>query len=141
MVTPFETPQEFLEVDGPLYTFANNPIAIAIFLVLSVLIFLWMIVAAYQSKGDKAKGSNPTVMSILLITSVLSLAESVYTPRMNRVREARVTHTTRVASRRVESQTPIQKALQLSATLLGITVATGTTRRRKRSRRSRKRRN
>ena len=141
MSSPFTTPQEFLEVEGPLYTFANSPIWIAVFLVLSVLILLWFIVASYGTKSDEGRGPNPTVMSILVITSVVSLAESIYTASVNRVREeAKRTPTTRIYSSSRTKRTPaIQRALQLPATLLGVSVVAGAVRRRKRSRRSKRR--
>ncbi|MGF1480134.1 MAG: hypothetical protein ACFB4I_11670 [Cyanophyceae cyanobacterium] len=141
MSSPFSTPQEFLEVEGPLYTFANSPIWIAVFLILSVLIFLWFIVASYGTKSGEGRGPNPTVMSILLITSVVSLAESIYTASVERVREeARRAPTARTySSSRPKKTAAIQRALQLPATLLGISFVTGATQRRKRSRRIKRR--
>ena len=67
MSSPFKTSQEFLEVKGPLYTFANNPVWIGVFLILSVLIFLWFIYASYQTKRDETNTPtpNPTVTQFI----------------------------------------------------------------------------
>ena len=127
MSSPFKTSQEFLEVKGPLYTFANSPVWIGVFLILSVLIFLWFIYASYQTKRDETNTPtpNPTVISLLLITSVLSLAESIYL-NTSKIKEQ-------------NARNPVVRVTkahgwQLPA-LLGITV--GTTRRRYRPKRRR----
>lgn len=79
MSSPFETPQEFLEVKGPLYTFADSPTWLTFFLVLSVIIFLWFIYASYQIKGSSnSNKSDPTVMGVLILTGFMSLAQSAY---------------------------------------------------------------
>ena len=79
MSSPFETPQEFLEVKGPLYTFANSPVWLTLFLILSVIIFLWFIYASYKIKGSSdSKNSDIATMSILILTGFISLAQSVY---------------------------------------------------------------
>lgn len=79
MSSPFETPQEFLEVKGPLYTFANSPVWLTVFLILSVIVFLWFIYASYQIKGGSdSKNSDIATMSILILTGFISLAQSVY---------------------------------------------------------------
>lgn len=125
MSSPFKTSQEFLEVKGPLYTFANSPVWLAVFLILSVLIFLWFIYASYQTKRDETNTPtpNPTVISLLIITSVLSLAESIYlnTSKVNQTAQNPVTRVT--------------KAQGWLPALLGITV--GATQRRYRPKRRR----
>lgn len=79
MSSPFETPQEFLKVKGPLYTFANSPVWLTLFLILSVMVFLWFIYASYQIKsGSNSKNSDIATMSILILTGFVSLAQSVY---------------------------------------------------------------
>ena len=126
MSSPFKTSQEFLEVKGPLYTFANSPVWIGVFLILSVLIFLWFIYASYQTKRDETNTPtpNPTVLSLLLITSVLSLAESVYL------------NTSKIKDQ--TARTPVVRVTKAHGwlpALLGITV--GATRRRSRPKRRR----
>jgi hypothetical protein len=82
MSSPFKTSKEFLEVKGPLYTFANNSVWLTFFLVLSVGILLWFIYASYQTnKSSKSSDSTARVMSVLLLTGFLSLAQSVYVSR------------------------------------------------------------
>lgn len=78
MSSPFKTSQEFLEVKGPLYTFANSPVWLTIFLIFSVIIFLWFIYASYKIKSDEPSASDPAVMSVLILTSFISLAQSAY---------------------------------------------------------------
>ncbi len=85
MSSPFQTPQEFLEVKGPLYTFANNPFWLILFLVISVVIFFWFIFASYKINGSKSTPANPAMMSILLLTSFLSLAQSAYISGTNKI--------------------------------------------------------
>ena len=78
MSSPFKTPQEFLEVKGPMYTFANSPFWLILFLVFTVLIFLWFIYASYQIKSSESSKSDPAVMSVLILTGFISLAQSAY---------------------------------------------------------------
>ena len=79
MSSPFKTSQEFLEVKGPLYTFANSSVWLTLFLVFSVVIFLWFIYASYTIKNSSdSKNPDPAMMSILLITGFISLAQSAY---------------------------------------------------------------
>ncbi|MBE9047229.1 hypothetical protein IQ255_22980 [Pleurocapsales cyanobacterium LEGE 10410] len=78
MSSPFKTPQEFLEVKGPLYTFANSSFWLTLFLVFTVLIFFWFIYASYKIKSKSNSDSDPAVMSVLILTGFLSLAQSVY---------------------------------------------------------------
>ena len=78
MSSPFKTPQEFLEVKGPLYTFTNSPVWLTIFLVLSVIIFLWFILASYKIKSSSNVNSDLTAMSIFILTGLVSVAQSIY---------------------------------------------------------------
>ncbi|MGF1589862.1 MAG: hypothetical protein ACFCU7_11575 [Pleurocapsa sp.] len=78
MSSPFKTSQEFLEVKGPLFTFANNYFWLTLFLVFSVIIFLWFIYASYTMKSGSEANSEIAMMSILLLTGFLSLAQSAY---------------------------------------------------------------
>ena len=78
MSSPFKTPQEFLEVKGPLYTFANSSFWLMLFLVFTVLIFLWFIYASYKIKASEPSKSDPAVMSVLILTGFISLAQSAY---------------------------------------------------------------
>lgn len=78
MSSPFKTPQEFLEVKGPLYTFANSPVWLTIFLVLSVVIFLWFIYASYKIKSSSDVNSDIAAMNIFILTGLISVAQSIY---------------------------------------------------------------
>ena len=78
MSSPFKTPQEFLEVKGPLYTFANSSVWLTIFLILSVIIFLWFIFASYKIKSSSNVNSDIATMSILILTGLISVAQSIY---------------------------------------------------------------
>lgn len=78
MSSPFQTSQEFLEVKGPLYTFANSPFWLTLFLVFTVLILLWFIYASYNIKSNDSSKSDPAVMSVLILTGFISLAQSAY---------------------------------------------------------------
>ncbi len=78
MSSPFKTSQEFLEVKGPLYTFANSPFWLILFLVFTVLIFFWFIYASYKIKSSEPSKSDPAVMSVLILTGFISLAQSAY---------------------------------------------------------------
>ena len=78
MSSPFKTPQEFLEVKGPLYTFANSSVWLTIFLILSVIIFLWFIFASYKIKSSSNVNSDIATMSILILTGFISVAQSIY---------------------------------------------------------------
>ena len=129
MSSPFKTSQEFLEVKGPLYTFANTPVWLGVFLILSVLIFLWFIYASYQTKRDETNTPtpNPTVISLLIITSVLSLAESIYlnTSKVNQTARNPVVRVTKAQSAWLPA-------------LLGMSVTGATRRHRSKRRRSKK---
>ena len=78
MSSPFKTSQEYLEVKGPLYTFANSPVWLTIFLILSVIIFLWFIYASYKIKSSSDVNSDIATMSILILTGFISVAQSIY---------------------------------------------------------------
>lgn len=78
MSSPFKTPQEFLEVKGPLYTFANSSVWLTIFLILSVIVFLWFIYASYKIKSSSNVNSDIATMSILILTGLISVAQSIY---------------------------------------------------------------
>ena len=78
MSSPFKTSQEFLEVKGPLYTFANSPVWLTIFLILSVIIFLWFIYASYKIKSSSDVNSDIAAISILILTGTIFVAQSIY---------------------------------------------------------------
>ena len=78
MSSPFKTSQEFLEVKGPLYTFANSPVWLTIFLILSVIIFFWFIYASYKIKSSSDVNSDIAAIGILILTGTISVAQSIY---------------------------------------------------------------
>ena len=78
MSSPFKTSQEFLEVKGPLYTFANSPVWLTIFLILSVIIFLWFVYASYRIKSSSNNNPDVTTISVFIVTGLISVAQSIY---------------------------------------------------------------
>lgn len=77
MSSPFSNHQDFLDAKGPIYTFGNRPSTIAFFLIISAILFLWFIYAAYKIKNSKPPVKNPVVLSLLIATSVFSVANSL----------------------------------------------------------------
>ena len=108
MSSPFKTPQEFLEVKGPLYTFANSPVWLSVFLIFSVIIFLWFIYASYKIKGSSDVNSDVTTMSILILTGLISMAQSIYVSGTTAV-EAYLQKNNATVSR-TNARTPLRKA-------------------------------
>lgn len=108
MSSPFKTPQEFLEVKGPLYTFANSSVWLTLFLVLSVIIFLWFIYASYNIKSSSNSNSDPAMMSVLILTGFLSLAQSAYISGTTAI-EAYLQNKSRVSMRRKTRTATVRK--------------------------------
>ena len=115
MSSPFKTSQEFLEVKGPLYTFANSPVWLTLFLVFTVLIFLWFIYASYKIKTSSNVNSDIATMSVLILTGFISVAQSIYVSGSTAVeayldKNNTVSTSIRNPSRRVRSNTARQYA-------------------------------
>ena len=115
MSSPFKTSQEFLEVKGPLYTFANSPVWLTLFLVFTVLIFLWFIYASYKIKTSSNVNSDIATMSVLILTGFVSVAQSIYVSGSTAVeayldKNNTVSTSIRNPSRRVRSNTARQYA-------------------------------
>ncbi|WP_319423027.1 hypothetical protein [Pleurocapsa sp. FMAR1] len=113
MSSPFKTPQEFLEVKGPMYTFANSPFWLILFLVFTVLIFLWFIYASYKIKSSESSHSDPAVMSVLILTGFISLAQSAYVSGTTAV-EAYLQNNKSNVSWGRKTDTPIRKVARRS---------------------------
>lgn len=105
MSSPFKTSKEFLEIKGPLYTFANSSFWLTLFLVFTVLIFLWFIYASYKIKSSDSSKSDPTLMSVLILTGFISLAQSAYISGTTAIEAYR--HKARVSSQK--NLTPVRR--------------------------------
>lgn len=79
--SPFSDYKSFSEATGPIYTFADRPAIIALLLVASVAIFLYFIYAAYTMNRGRPEGSNPVILGILLATTAISAAQTIYQHR------------------------------------------------------------
>ena len=117
MSSPFSNYKEFLEVEGPIYTFGNNPTIITFFLIVSAVLFLWFIYASYTIKSGKPAPKNPVVLSLLIAASAFSLVSSVY----NSTVDNQPAQTQETKSRVVSSN---KQQWQLPMTLIGM-VASG----------------
>ncbi len=115
MSSPFKTPQEFLEVKGPMYTFAKSPFWLTLFLVFTVIIFLWFIYASYKIKSSESSKSDPAVMSVLLLTGFISLAQSAYVSGTTAIEAYLQNNKSNVAWGR-KTDTPIRKVARRNNT-------------------------
>lgn len=84
MTSPFKTYQEFYEAEGAIYTFSDRPMIIAILLIVSALMFLYFIYATFQPKREHLEAKSPVVLSLLIITSAVSLVDTIYTQYIQR---------------------------------------------------------
>lgn len=80
MSSPFSTFKEFSEAKGPIYTFANNPTAIATLIAICLAIFVYFLSASFSMKQKNAKSKHPTIVGILILTSAISFASSLFAP-------------------------------------------------------------
>jgi RsiW-degrading membrane proteinase PrsW (M82 family) len=78
MTSPFKTFKEFSEAEGPIYTFANNPSAIAVLLIVVAGITIYFLYASYNIKPGETKPQNPVALSLFLIAGVSSLLASSF---------------------------------------------------------------
>jgi cation transport ATPase len=129
MSSPFSNPKEFLEAEGPIYTFGNNPSIITFLLIVSSILFLWFIYASYKIKSGKPPAKNPVALSLLIAASALSLAGTAY----NSV--DKIHQPARRESRVISSK---KQQWQLPMTLIGM-VASGSLLQRRTKNRQRKR--
>ncbi|AFZ31573.1 hypothetical protein Glo7428_3085 [Gloeocapsa sp. PCC 7428] len=130
MSSPFSNPKEFLEAEGPIYTFGNNQFIITFLLIVSGLIFLWFIYASYKIKSSKPLAKNPVALSLLIAASAFSLAGTAYNSTADKIHQP-----TRRESRIISSK---KQQWQLPITLIGI-VASGSLLQRRSKNRWRKR--
>jgi hypothetical protein len=70
MSSPFSSAKEFMEAKGPIYTFANNPTAIGVFLVLSLAITVYFFYASFAMYRKEKSKTDPVVMSVLLMAGL-----------------------------------------------------------------------
>lgn len=101
MPSPFTNYQEFYEAEGPIYTFANSPAIIGLLVVASALVFIYFIYSTYTIKKGHSEAKSPIILSVLIATSVISMADALYTHHVRQNRPtASVTQThTQRASR------------------------------------------
>ncbi|MBD0336273.1 MAG: hypothetical protein ICV62_12350 [Cyanobacteria bacterium Co-bin13] len=78
MASPFQNYQEYYEATGPIYTFSDRPVVIALLLITSVLIFLYFIYASFNIRKGESQAKNPVILSILLATTAFAAAEAIY---------------------------------------------------------------
>jgi RsiW-degrading membrane proteinase PrsW (M82 family) len=129
MSSPFSNPKEFLEAEGPIYTFGNNFTIITFFLIVSAVLFLWFIYASYTIKSGKPVPKNPVVLSLLIAASTVSFAGSVYnstidkTPQPSRIKKT--------GSQVVSSNKP---QWQLPMTIVGMVASSSLLQRRSQNR-------
>ncbi|MUL36824.1 hypothetical protein [Gloeocapsopsis dulcis] len=131
MSSPFSNPKEFLEVEGPIYTFGNNSTIITFFLIVSAVLFLWFIYASYTIKSGKPAPKNPVVLSLLIAASAFSLASSVYNSTVDN-QPSRTKETVSLISSN-------KQQWQLPMTLIGMVVSGSLLQRRSPKNRRRKR--
>ncbi|MES1022454.1 hypothetical protein ABN584_06085 [Gloeocapsa sp. BRSZ] len=132
MSSPFSTPKEFLEAEGPIYTFGNNPLIITFLLIVSGILFLWFIYASYKIKSGKPPAKNSVALSLLIAASAFSLAGNAYNSTVDKIHQpARRETTLRVNSSK-------KHQWQLPITLIGM-VASGSLLQRRSKNRWRKR--
>jgi RsiW-degrading membrane proteinase PrsW (M82 family) len=78
MASPFQSYEEFYEATGPIYTFADRPVLIALLLIASVLIFLYFIYFSFNIRKGESEAKNPVVLSLLLAATAFGAAEAIY---------------------------------------------------------------
>ncbi|PIG93124.1 hypothetical protein [Gloeocapsopsis sp. IPPAS B-1203] len=125
MSSPFSNPKEFLEVEGPIYTFGNNSTIITFLLIVSAVLFLWFIYASYTIKSGKPAPKNPVVLSLLIAASTVSFASSVYNSTVEKIYQPSRTKET---PSRVSSSNKQQ--WQLPMTLISMVASGGLLQRR-----------
>ena len=70
MSSPFSSAKEFLEAKGPIYTFANNPGAITVFLILSLAITVYFFYASFAMYRKEKSKTDPLMMSVFLVAGL-----------------------------------------------------------------------
>jgi uncharacterized membrane protein len=77
MTSPFATYEEFSNVDGPMYTFANNPTMIGILLAICLAITIYFFYASFGLRQETTTKSSAVLGIVLaLITTAGSLIQS-----------------------------------------------------------------
>lgn len=132
MSSPFSNSKEFIEAEGPIYTFGNNPTIVTFFLIVSAILFLWFIYASYKIKSGKPSAKNPVVLSLLIVASAFSVAGAMYNSTVDKLHQPAKRET---ASRVLSSK---KQQWQIPMTLIGM-VASGSLLQRRSQNRRRKR--
>lgn len=77
MTSPFATYEEFSNVDGAMYTFANNPTVIGILLAICLAITIYFFYASFGLKQETTTKSSAVLSVVLaLITTAGALVQS-----------------------------------------------------------------
>lgn len=129
MSSPFSNPKEFLEAEGPIYTFGNNSTIVTFFLIVSAILFLWFIYASYTIKSGKLAPKNPVVLSLLIAATSVSLASSIYNSTVDKIHQP--SRTKEIKSRVIGSK----QLWQLPMTLIGMVASSSILQRRTQNRR------
>lgn len=135
MSSPFSNPKEFIEAEGPIYTFGNNPTIITFLLTVSAILLLWFIYASYTIKSGKPAPKNLVVLSLLIAVSAFSLAGSVYNSTIDKTNQ---TSRNRETVPRIISSNK-QQGWQLPMSLIGMVASGSLFQRRSQQNRHRKR--
>lgn len=93
MTSPFATFEEFSEVNGAMYTFANNPTMIGILLAICLAITIYFFYASFNLKQETVTHTPPAVLGIILALvttagSLLHTQSPKQTPSAQRYRSA-----------------------------------------------------
>lgn len=130
MSSPFSNSKEFLEAEGPIYTFGNNSTIVTFFLIVSAILFLWFIYASYTIKSGKPAPKNPVILSFLIAATSVSLASSVYyNSTVDKIYQP--SRTKEIKSRVIGSK----QLWQLPMTLIGMVASSSILQRRTQNRR------
>ncbi|HIK54601.1 MAG TPA: hypothetical protein IGS37_05500 [Synechococcales cyanobacterium M55_K2018_004] len=134
--SPFQTHSEFLEVEGPFYTFAHQPGMIAFLLILCALGSIYFVYASFFIKGEQAGLKSPLALSLLLALGLGAVAERVYQQTLRQSDRPTSAVTRGVQMRSPQAPSPRLKPLAL----LGLVGGSAAASRRRRSSASRQRR-
>jgi len=88
MSSPFSTFEEFANAEGPIYTFANSPAIITIFLLLSLAITVYFFYASFGMKQDMEKSVDVKALGLLLVAGLTTIAGTLFNPNLQKQSEA-----------------------------------------------------
>ncbi|PSN17706.1 hypothetical protein C7271_16320 [filamentous cyanobacterium CCP5] len=126
--SPFATAEEFEgAIDGPtggaIYTFADRPALIGVMVVVSALVFLYFIYAAFHIKSGSSTAKSPPVLGMLLVAGAASAMASLY--------EGVADQKASQQAARSEMAQTTQASRKLPVALLGMTGLAGVSKRKR----------